>query len=462
MPILAVVFAMAWWTSFKEKSFARVWGIIASLINVQIAILPVLVPPHSILNGFLLLLAVGVAGLVAFSWRVEESDGSREQHQSAAVAGDGTNNLLNKAGPLFALIVGGAAFSSWQKWVRVNDVPFDHSNTYLTLASVLIFLLIVTIHECGHAAVGLALGMKLRAFMVGPFQWSIRDGNWHFRFEPRQILTEGGATGLVPPAVNFPRWAHLCMLFGGVFANSVTGAIALWLALTRDPQAAVQASGFLALFAAWSLVLAAGNLIPVQTPIGYSDGAHIYQWLANTAWADLRRAFAISGATLVTPLRPRDYDIGVILRASHSIRKGPYALTLRLFAYWHFLDQGKISEAAASLTEAGQIYNESASNISAGLLPVFVFGAAYVWRNPEGSRAWWNCFQATKPTRFDTDYWLAASALHWAEGNSNDASQALSKAEQLAQALPDAGAYEFERYCCLLLRHALAELPTPA
>lgn len=461
MPIMAVVFAMASWTSFKQKPSARIWGIIASLINIQIALIPVLVPPHSILNGFLLILAEGVVGLIAFSRRIENSDSALEKQQSAAIPGDGTSSLLNKAAAIWTLVGSGATFAWWLKWMRAKQIPWDHTNTYLALASVLVILLIVAVHECGHAAVGLALGMKLRAFIFGPFQWSIHDGKWQFHFDPRKILAETGATGIVPTVVDFPRWAYVSMLFGGVVINSITGAIALWVASTCDSNGTIQAGGLLALFGAWSLVLAVTNLIPFRTQTFYSDGAQIYQWWANGAWADLHRAFGISGATLVTPLRPRDYDMAVISRASRGITQGPQGLMLRLLAYWHFLDQEKIMEAGEALTQAAQIYNQSASNISAELLSHFVFGAAYLWRKAEVTGIWWKRFENAKPRRFDAEYWLAASALHWVNGNLDDAQKALSKADLLAQKLPSAGAYEFDRYCCSLLRHAFDEVPTP-
>ena len=456
-PTAAIVFSMACWTSYKEKPSATIWGILASLINVLVALFPVLIPPHSILNAFLLILAIGVTGLVVYARPTEKTDRAPERQQSTAVSGDGTSNLLNGVGPLFSLIAGSAAFFWWLGWMRAKEVPWHHNNAYLTFASILIMLLIIAVHECGHAAVGWALGMKLRAFMVGPVQWSIRDGRWHFHFAPSQILAESGGTGLVPTVVKFPRWAHVAMLFGGVFTNLITSAVALLFATTDYAGATLQGDGFLALFGAWSLALAVVNLIPFRAQNGYSDGAQIYQWLANGPWADLHRAFGIAGATLVTPLRPRDYDMDVIARASKAINQGPHALTLRLLAYWHFLDQDKTTEAGEALANATQIYNESASTAPVGLLAVFVFGAAYIWRNPEAARIWWKRFQDTNPLHFDAEYWLAASAQNWMEGKLDEAYHALAKADLLSQQLPNAGAYEFERYCCFLLREALTK-----
>ena len=457
-PLCAIVFAMAWWTSFNAKSSARIWGIIASLINIQTALFPILIPPHSVFNAFLLILGVGIAGLVAFARPYDSSAEHVKADEMPAMPGDGTSNLLNKAMPLLALIAGGVAFFWWLRWIREKDIFIAHSNSYLMLVCVLLFAIIVTLHEFGHTAVGLILGMKLRAFIVGPFQWCIHDGTWKFQFQLSRILMGGGATGIVPAVVDFPRWAYACMLLAGILVNAGTGIAALWLASASDPDSSSQAGGFLALFGAWSLMAAAVNLIPFRTQNNYSDGAQIYQLLANTVWADLHRAFGFAGASLVTPVRPRDYDMQTIARATRGISHGPHGLILRLLAYSHFFDKGDFATAGNELEQAALIYNKCASNVPGELLTVFVFGTAYIWRNAESTRAWWTQMEAKKPVRVNVDYWLAASALHWVEGAILNARASLEKANMLALQLPKAGAYDFQRYCCALLRHALDEI----
>lgn len=446
---------MAWWTSFKRKSSARIWGIIASLINIQTALFPLLFPPHSIFNAFLMILGVGIAGLVAFARPYDSSAEPVKTDEIPALPGDGTSNLLNRAMPLLALIAGGAAFYWWLRWIREEDIFIGHSNSYLMLMSVLLAAIIVTLHELGHTVVGLILGMKLRAFIVGPLQWCIRDGKWRFHLRLSQILMDRGATGIVPAVVDFPHWAYVCMLLGGIVVNTATGVAALWLAFASDPDSAVQAGGLLALFGAWSLVGAAVNLIPFRTQTNYSDGAQIYQLLANNVWADLHRAFGVAGASLVTPVRPRDYDVETIARASRGISHGPHGLILRLLAYSHFFDKGDFATAGDELAQAALIYNKSASNVPGELLTVFVFGTAYIWRNAESTRAWWTQMEAKKTVPVNVDYWLAASALYWVEGAVGDARESLERADTLALQLPDAGAYNFQRYSCTLLRHAL-------
>jgi hypothetical protein len=454
----ALIFGMAWWTVFKGKRSARSWGIAASLINILVGLFPLAFPPHSIWNVFLVMLAVGVAGLVAFGRRFEEPAPVASQ-QGLKLPGDGTNHLLNKLGPVLILIAGVAIYHWWLGWVRDREVGGLESGWSLALVGVLLGLAVAALHELGHAATGLALGMKLRAFIVGPFQWRVRDGKWEFQFDLKQILGGGGATGAVPATVDFSRGAQLFMTVSGVFVNLVTGMFALWVAFVARDGSPGQAGALLALFGAWNLVLGAINLVPFRAGASYSDGAQIYQLLSNGPWADFHRAFTVAGSSLVTPLRPRDHDIQAILRAGRTINQGSQGLLLRLLAYNYFLDQDRIPEAGEALAEAGLIYHESAQDIPAELFTPFVFGSAYIWRDASAARQWWAHLEAKKPIRFNADYWMAASALHWIEGNLTDANESWEKANTLAQQLPKAGAYEFDRHCCSLLRQAFDEIP---
>jgi hypothetical protein len=114
------------------------------------------------------------------------------------------------------------------------------------------------------------------------------------------------------------------------------------------------------------------------------------------------------------------------------------------------------------LAEAENIYRESALNLHGPLHTVFVFGCAYAQRNAAAARQWWDRMHEKKPTEFNSDYWRAKSALHWIEGDLEEANTAWNKCNDLAQQLPQAGAYEFDRYCCSLLRRAIDALAASA
>src|SRR5260370_12806670 len=116
-----------------------------------------------------------------------------------------------------------------------------------------ILLTITILHELGHAGIVMAIGMKLRAYVAGPFQWRIHDGKWEFQFNPMGILAAEGATGVVPATADFPRRNFLCMVAAGPFAHFLIGIIALRIAFAAASDSPLQARGLLSLFSAWSL-----------------------------------------------------------------------------------------------------------------------------------------------------------------------------------------------------------------
>lgn len=155
------------------------------------------------------------------------------------------------------------------------------------------------------------------------------------------------------------------------------------------------------------------------------------------------------------PTRPKDFNIERITRAATTIKSGNPGFILRLIAYSHFLDRGMNTEAANALMEAESVCQTSALNLPAPLHTDLIFGNAYLCRNAASARGWWDRMQASNGILQNVDYWRAKSALHWVEGDLQDAEESWAKANALAQKLPNAGVYEFDRYCCDLLHAAL-------
>jgi hypothetical protein len=461
---VAFLNGMAWRTVKKGKSSARGWAIAASLSLILSSIL-VLVPgffawkytPIEFLIGLFVIgaamMAVGISGLVAFARR-----NSMAQPVIAAkpprIAGDGTSRLLEILAFLVGIIGVYNGITWWLRWGSANGLPVDYGILYFVQIAAAL-LITTTVHEFGHATVGLALGMKLRSFIVGPFQWRIRDGRWKFQFLPAKFFSAGGATALVPTDPHQSRWKEVSMIAAGPLASLLAGLTAMAAALMAKGQPYEQCWELLALIATFGLVGFAMNLMPVRPESLYSDGARIYQLLRGGPWADYYRVIYLVGSTVVTPLRPRDYDIEAIKRAEQSFTKGHQALMLRLFASSYFLDRGMIPEASQEVAEAETIYHDSALDIPAELCMAFVYRIAFLRRDAASARQWWERMEAKKPTHFGVDYWLAQSALFWIEGRREEARAAWNKGNVLAQQLPVAGDCEFDRYRSALLHDCI-------
>jgi len=461
--LLAVIYGMAWWTNARQKPSLRLWGIAASLTFVALAFLPVAVhrfaiseragqtPSHPLLFS----LGIGLAGMIAFASAKRPEPAARPT-KPTPIPGDGTSKLGNLLVGFLAFAASYGIYTWWFQWRHVKGVPrLNGGGLSGLLYLVLIGLAVACLHELGHALTGKALGMKLRAFMVGPIQFVCEQGRWKLKFNLKKILSSGGATGLVPATADFPAASYVRMLAAGPLVNLGTGLAALCIAFAMPGSAPVQAEGLLALFGAFSLLAGVYNLIPFGTPSGYSDGAKIYQVSKGGPWGDFHRAISFAGAGLVTPLRPRDHDIGAIDRAAAGIAQGREGLLLRLFAYNCHLDRSEIDKATFALKQAAEVYEQSACNVAAEVLTVFVFGYACLLRDAAEARKWWERMEAKKPTRFNVDYWRAKSALCWIEGNLKEANQAWDKAAEAALKLPAAGAYEFDRDLCGLMLYEI-------
>jgi hypothetical protein len=463
--ILGYLFAMAWWTTRKGKSSARAWALAASvLIALQsipllaFALYTVRIFPSERLPGSMVILnvlmtALGILGIVAFAGR-DSAAAPAVPNKPPRIAGDGTSAVMDLMAWILAIAGYFILEGLWMRWWRTRDLPVVHGTAFWIFFLVA-FLVNTVTHELGHAGAGVALGMKLRAFIVGPLQLRVLDGRWKLQFVPSKLFSAGGAAALVPSDPDAPLWRQISMIAAGPLASLLTGVVAAVLTLTSEgtPYASYwELFSLLSIFGVVSFIV---NLLPVRPEALYSDGARIYQLVRGGPWADLWRAFSIAGATTVTPLRPRDFDIEAIRRASQVFRHGQHAMVLRLFATSYFLDRGEWEQAGASLAEAESMYPEVAPQVSAELLTAFVFDSAFLRRDPTAAREWWNRMEAKKPTHLGFDYWVAQSALLWIENRPRDAREAWTKANDLAQKLPSAGTYQFDRYRCAEMKRLL-------
>jgi hypothetical protein len=461
--LMAVVYGTAWWTLKHRRPSARAWSIAASILVVistaaLFAARLLLWPArhHRFASSFFLFqiffFAVGVLGLFVFSRRSSGAlnSGAQPRH----VQGDGTSALLDLLVSALALSGVWGGMVLYTGWARAQLLPFTRGAVSWPVI-LLIILITVVLHEAAHTAVGLALGMKLRAFVIGPFQWRIRDGRWTYRFVPAAFLSIGGSTGIISTNPNQSRWVEIAMIAAGPLINLLSALLAALLTLSAKGHSWERFWEPLAFFALVNTVTFAVNLVPFRPEALYSDGARIFQLLSGGPWAELHRVFSIVLSSTVTSLRPRTYEIQAINSAAANFTAGREALMLRLFATSHYLDQNQIPEARASFAEAVSILDDGQINLPSDLLATFVFNTVYLQRDAAAARRYWDLFESSSPTHFGVDYWLARSALHFIENNLLEARDAWNVGVALARKLPTAGACDFDRDRYRLMRELL-------
>jgi hypothetical protein len=462
--ILAALYGMAWWTVKTGKPSGRWWAIAASIAMVLQGIPQLALTIYFwtearglAFEGLIVLdlitLGIGVPGLIAF-WPRNSMATTGAAVSVPRVAGDGTSLILDSIAVVVQIAGYLYGMHLWSRWGRTEGLSeIRGASFWLLFGAVIVFTIVV--HELGHALVGLALGMRLRSFIVGPLQWRVSDGGWTFQFVAAQILCTRGGAGVVPASAHQSRWDEICMIAAGPAVNLFTGMLGLCAALSAPGQPWERYWYLLAIFATLSFTTCAGNLIPFRPDASYSDGARIYQLLRGGPLSDLQRAFNLAAATQVTPVRPRDYDLAAIQRATAHFTEGQQAMLLRLVGAECFLDRGAMQECCTELSAAEQIYWQSAPDAPADWLALFVFGNALLRRDAAGARQWWERMEAAKDRKVGVNGWLAQSALFWVEGNARAAMDACAQGDAAAKNPPACGSDAFDLYRLDLLRRTI-------
>jgi hypothetical protein len=446
---LALIFSVTWWTLGNGNSSARAWAISAS-----IAVLP-----FFLFGGLAIVSSgLGILGLVVFRRRQTVAEISRRS-SAQRFAGDGTNGALDWLATF--LMYGGVLLggSIWSHWAEKHGLPADRNFVMSTLMVEASALLATGLHEAGHALTALALKMKVRQFLCGPFEWRRRGHNWNFRFHPAGLLSFPGAVGVAPVNLKDLRVRRIAICAAGPLVSLLLGLLTAFAAFTAKGQAWEAGWHFLAYLSTFSLLGFIVNLIPIQPEGQYSDGARIYQMVAGTPGAKLELAYAMISSTMVSSLRPKDLDIRTIESAAAFRKPGKDALLLEITACTHYVDSGQTDRALQTLDRAESIYRESESALPVDLRVMaqeaFTFANAFVRRDAQAARKWWDRTEKNTNARSTADHWKAYCSLLWIENRFDEASVAWRRGNELAENSPSAGAFEYGRECFARLRTEL-------
>lgn len=445
----AFVFGISGWATLTRKPFAKKWGMAASFI-LSFAGCSILYrhDANSLLVG-LILLGLGVTGIIAYLRLRTSINSSR-----VSIPGDGTNAYLDKLVWAASAAIAWAVTSRWLNWGDSHKLARE-SYLSFNLQLLIAVVLSILVHELGHAIAGKALGMKLLAFVVGPFQLHREYGKWKLRLHPTRLF--GGAVAVAPVTLENFRHRKIIQAAAGVIANVGVGLIALGATLAAPGRPWQQAWPFLAQVVTISLFVAPFNLVPFRFKLGYSDGAKIYQLLSGGLWADYHHALAVVSSSSVSSIRPKDYDTQTMRRAAAHITHGQDELHLHLHTCTAYRDRGQYSEAVEALAKAESVYASANLKLSAEMHGPFIFGNAFLLRNAAGTRLWWDRSVSAKPKIISDGRWIDYAAFLWMDNRINEAYEALENAHAWAQRLPRVGAYEAERDAVILLRRAMDE-----
>ncbi|WP_407353395.1 hypothetical protein [Luteimonas sp. R10] len=200
----------------------------------------------------------------------------------------------------------------------------------------------IVLHEAGHAAAGLARGMRALAFGVGPFRIERGAGGWRFRRGGGVRGISGFAALLPGEERGFGRADQAVFLVGGPLANLMTAALGLAAAALLAGSAwAAAAQG-----AAYSaLLIGVVNLVPFRSKGWRSDGRGLLDLLRATADAALQQQVNRLMALSMAGVRPRDWPEALMPAVVDDSPTPTLAIVGRLLRLSRACDQRDASAA---------------------------------------------------------------------------------------------------------------------
>jgi len=293
---------------------------------------------------------------------------------------------------------------------------------------------------------------------IGPFHMEIKEGRW--RLIPpasRKCFFQGGVR-IIPPSPQDYKKSHAIWTgAGGPLANLAAGGLALLALSSAKGSSYESAWKLLSYIAAICLVFFLANLIPAREASSYSDGAHIYQVLSGNVMEDFRRIAAMTEATKISALRPRDFDISLIEKtASNNALEPHIAAFLHLVAGDYYFDQERMGESRAALSKAEGAL-ENMTTVWKENCEELILRAVCIAQNREMAEKWWERKLQAKPydrTRTSEFDLLAFCII---SNRLIEAEEVWKREFERTNRQPDTGGRAFDLHYLSLLRRLLDE-----
>lgn len=245
----------------------------------------------------------------------------------------------------------------------------------------------VILHEAGHALAGLARGMKLVAFGVGPLR--VERGNqdhWRLR-RGGGVRGLGGFAAMHPPAGRETgRIDEALLLAGGPVANLLVAALCLWLGTL--PAAASLVSQVATGFGASALFLGVANLIPFSSQGWRSDGRGLLDLLRRSPHAALQQRVNQMVALSMAGVRPRLWPAGLVPDASADGVSPLLAASADAMRLAHATDSGDAAAAARAADDMARRFWTLPEAIRPPVAVGVAGYAARITRDARQLRAW--------------------------------------------------------------------------
>jgi hypothetical protein len=213
--------------------------------------------------------------------------------------------------------------------------------------------LAVLVHELGHVAAGLSVGLELRSLMVGAFLLTREAKGWKMRFTPRRILA-GGLASMVPKSSNRLADRYIRLVLGGPVA-SVLLLVATLILIRIFPD-----NSALHVLLVVDCLIAVSAVIP-YTLRSHSSDAKVIQLLLQHGPAAERLAAALYIIALDTQqVEPRDWPRELVDKMSIPTEDQSFLISAISIRHCVAVDSGDTGQIAETIESALSVKHDRA------------------------------------------------------------------------------------------------------
>lgn len=204
---------------------------------------------------------------------------------------------------------------------------------------ILMYYAAVLVHESGHLLAGLIVGFRVDHMRVGPLLFrpplrvSVQRHNL-YGFAAHAQVVPFGSEGL--------RYKMLVFALGGVSANLLSGALAVWLYWQME-------QAVFGYYAVLSLLMGVFNLVPFTQRVAISDGKRAWMLLFDRPEGDRWLAMIRLSTDMLQGTLPEKCAPQLVRQATALVNNSPDTVPAHELAYTVAYFSGNDDEAARCL-----------------------------------------------------------------------------------------------------------------
>jgi hypothetical protein len=226
----------------------------------------------------------------------------------------------------------------------------------------------INMHEFGHFVFGKLAGYRLISYRIGFLAWNCENGKMKFSIIPNKSYS--GLCAMVPPEHELPSYKNVMYYAGGLLANVLVSAMALFV-VAWYPGLPAEAKTLLTGMAALGLALAAINVLPFTTQNTPTDGKILWSMLLNRPFARQLIDVQKMMTQLSAGIRPRDIQAPELADTSDI---AGFELISLIYLYFKALD----SNNREMVLYYAKICEQNLDRIPHHLLPSFYYELCFV------------------------------------------------------------------------------------